>query len=138
MKFQQVLDFVITASGISKSRIGIAYTKATTGLFTIAELGAVEYLGENGVYGLGRQRRASTTVNLTITHEGKEGNPKIYALVANEAEIVAKRITDYKRGESNTPIDYYVSSINFDASDETGQEQVISATVSVVVEHDAV
>ena len=134
MKFQQVLDEVIKASGVPNSRIGVAYSKATNGVFVVAELGSVDYLGEDGVYGSGNQRRADTTVNLTITFPEQEGNPKLYGLVANQAESISANISAFQVTASDL-IDLYVSSINFATSDETGQEKIVSAVVSVVATH---
>ena len=136
MKIQDALEEVIKASGIPSSQIGIAFTKATKGLFVVAEIASAEPLGENGVYGLGNQRRFDTTVNLTITFPAKEGNPKIYGKVTDSAENIAANISAYQISAADV-IDMYVNSISFDTTDETGQEQIVSAVVSVVVQHNA-
>ena len=79
MKIQQVLEEVVRASGVPKNRIGVAFTKASQkGLFVAAELESTEYTGENGVYGIGNQRRADTTISLRVTYPGVEGNERIY------------------------------------------------------------
>ena len=136
MKIQQVLEEVVRASGVPKNRIGVAFTKASQkGLFVAAELESTEYTGENGVYGIGNQRRADTTISLRVTYPGVEGNERIYGTVTNEAESISANIAAYQVSQSEL-IDIYCSGINFENSTETAEEQIISAVVTVVATHD--